>query len=175
MAIQRGKDYAMNLESTGADAFRKLANNANVGYLFIGTDNYFFAAEVLDATLDISFEYIAGESYTVSKTTYFEQKLKGKSAPEMISELLNDPETTVEDLEAFFLGILPKRGEKKKEGGLSGEYIDIQNSSLFKVKKMWIGGGVITYKDEKGRKQIPIVKGGDAKVLKEFYQGKMKE
>lgn len=174
MAIQKGKDYAINLENTSPQAFRALANNFNVGYLFLGTDNYFFAVEVLDSTLDISFKYTAGESYVVSKTTYFEQKLKGKSAPEVISELLNDEETTMEDVEAFFVGILPKRGEQKKEGGLSGEYIDIQACELFKVKKMWIGGGTITYKDAGGRRQIPITQGNDAKLLKEFYEGKMK-
>jgi len=174
MAVQLGKDYILNIENISPNAFRALANNFNVGYLFIGTDNYFFACEVLDTTLDISFDYVAGESYVVSKTTYFEQKLKGKAVPEMISELLNNEETTVADLEVFFLSILSKRAKGKKENGLSGEYIDIQACELFKVKKMWIGGGTITYKDEGRRKQIPLTKAKDAKLLKEFYQGKMK-
>lgn len=176
MGLERGKDFVINIDQLTVASFQQLANNHNVGMLFLGTHKYLFNLSVYDSTATFSTQYFNGNSYIKQKNHYFDQKIKGKTVSQAVVDLLNDPEASVAELERFLIAAMAKRGEEHKEPIIKGEYIDIADCLKFKVMKMWIGGGTITYKhsNDKMQKQIPIVKAKDAKALKAFYLDDMK-
>ena len=176
MALIQNTDYVINIDKPEVSAFSSLANNHNVGMLFLGTHNYLFNIEVFDFEATFSSQYFQGQTYFIQENMYFVEKIEGKPIPEAIVDMLNDPDADTQELERFLLATIAERGNQQKQAAIGGEYIDINRCKKFVVKKMWIGGGSISFKypEDTIQKQIPIVKASDAKLLKAFYTNDMK-